>query len=146
MMIKIIARTISGEIIEGLESPFSIGDHVRVVDGGKQYSTYYEAFIYFWGNKERYYLPWEGQNKDEIGEMPKTWKIINMAVHEVGNIIIYHIRSRDGKNCVVNGKGIELTNSHNRNRALFDCLEIYKLPLNGRVTPHEWTEKLYKIR
>ena len=146
MMVKIIARTISGKIIEGLESPFTIGDHVRVVDGGRQYSTYYEAFIYFWGNKERYYLPWEGQNKDKIGEMPKTWKIINMAVHEVDNIIIYHIRSRDGKNCVVNGKGIELTNFHNHNRVLFDCLEIYKLPLDGRVTPHEWTEKLYKIR
>lgn len=135
-------------------SKFNIGDYVKVVDGGHQYSSYDTAFEFFWGNKERFYLPYSGADEYEnesdfqaaMARIPQRWKVINMAVHDLSpHVILYHIRSEDGKNCVVNDGAIELIDFHHRNREHVSKIMIYQLPLNGRVMKHQWTEKLYKI-
>jgi hypothetical protein len=126
---------------------------VKVVDTGHQYSSYDTAFKFFWGNKERFYLPYSvGEYENDIAyqaamaRMPQRWKIINMAVHDLSpDTILYHIRSEDGKNCVVKDEAIELIDFHRRNREHVSKIMIYQLPTNGRVMKHKWTDKLYKI-
>ena len=142
----IIAKLHDGKEVQ-MYSKFNIGDYVKVVHTGHQYSSYVTAFKFFWGDTKRYYLPYGGTNYEERKrDMPTRWKIINMAVHETyENIILYHIRSVDGKNCVVSEGAIELMDFHHRNREPIGKLMIYQLPLNGNVMKHKWTEKLYKI-
>lgn len=148
---KVIAKLHDKEVT--MYSKFNIGDYVKVVDTGHQYSSYDTAFEFFWGNKERFYLPYnadEYENESDfqaaMARIPQRWKVINMVVHDLSSdIILYHIRSEDGKNCVVNDYAIELINFHRRNREHVGKIMIYQLPTNGKVMKHKWTDKLYKI-
>lgn len=148
---EVIAKLRDKEVT--MYSKFNIGDYVKVVDTGHQYSSYDAAFKFFWGNKERFYLPYSvGEYESEsdfqaaMARIPQRWKVINMVVHDMSpDIILYHIRSEDGKNCVVNSGAIELIDFHHRNREHVGKIMIYQLPSNGRVMKHKWTDKLYKI-
>ena len=149
---EVIAKLRDKEVT--MYSKFNIGDYVKVVNTGHQYSSYDTAFKFFWGNKERFYLPYYGVDEYEsesdfqaaMARIPQRWKVINMVVHDMSpDIILYHIRSEDGKNCVVNSGAIELIDFHHRNREHVGKIMIYQLPSNGRVMKHKWTDKLYKI-
>jgi len=140
----IVARLHGGKEVT-LYSEFNIGDYVEVINSGYQYPAYSNAFIYFWGNTETYNIPWGLRDEDKIEETPKLWKIINMAIHEsYRTTILYHIRSRDGKNCVVGEEALKLADYHYRDRTPIHKRIIYQLCNNP--TPHEWKEKLYKIK
>ena len=151
-MCEVIAKMRDGGEVK-MYSNFNIGDYVKVVDTGHQYSSYDTAFKFFWGNKERFYLPYcanEYENESDfqsaMARIPQRWKVINMAVHDFfPDTIVYHIRSIDGKNCVVGAGAIKLLNFHHRNREPIGKIMIYQLPSNGNVMKHKWTEKLYKI-
>jgi hypothetical protein len=125
--------------LQPINSEFEIGDYVKVIDPGHQYSTYTDAFKYFWGDSNNYYIPWDTTCHEFI------WKIINMAVHPSENIVLYHIRTCDGKNAVVNGQAITLSNYHKRNRTHLHTIVLHQLSMNGNSKPHKWTEKLYEI-
>ena len=141
----IIAKLHDGKEVQ-MYSKFNIGDYVKVVHTGHQYSSYNTAFKFFWGDTDRYYLPYGADYEEKKRDMPTRWKVINMAVHDMSpDIILYHIRSEDGKNCVVNSGAIELIDFHHRNREHVGKIMIYQLPANGRVMKHKWTDKLYKI-
>lgn len=140
----IVAKLNDGKEVQ-MYSQFNIGDYVKVVNTGHQYSSYNTAFKFFWGDTDRYYLPYIG-DEYEMARMPQRWKVINMAVPNMPpNCILYHIRSEDGKNCVVNEGAIKLMDFHHRNREPIGKLMIYQLPSNDNVIKHQWTEKLYKI-
>ncbi len=148
---EVIAKLRDKEVT--MYSKFNIGDYVKVVNTGHQYSSYNTAFEFFWGTTERFYLPYsvgEYENESDfqaaMARIPQRWKVINMAVHDFSpDVILYHIRSEEGKNCVVNDGAIELIDFHHRNREHVSKIMIYQLPANGRVMKHKWTEKLYKI-
>lgn len=135
-MSKVIAKLVDGKEIEK-DTPFNIGDFVKVTDSWHQYSAYRDAFNYFWGNNKAYYLPYEGK------DTPKIWKIINMALHPSNGKILYHIRTIDGKNAVVNGSALKKIEYHKRNRKNIHPIMIYQLCINPM--PHSWKEKLYKV-
>jgi hypothetical protein len=149
---EVIAKLCDGKEVQ-MYSKFNIGDYVKVVHTGHQYSSYNTAFKFFWGDTDRYKLPYSvGEYENDVAfqaamaRMPQRWKIINMAVHDMSpDIILYHIRSEDGKNCVVSAGAIKLIDFHHRNREPIGKLMIYQLPLNGNVMKHKWTDKLYKI-
>lgn len=134
-MSYIVYRNKYGDL-QPINSKFEIGDYVEVVDSGHQYSTYTDAFKYFWGDSKNYYIP---SNKSKF-----IWKIINMAVHPNDGNILYHIRTCDGKNAVVNEQAITLSNFHKRNRCHLHTIVLHQLPMDGNSKPHKWTEKLYK--
>jgi hypothetical protein len=141
-MCEVIAKLSDKEVT--MYSKFNIGDYVKVVDAGHQYSSYIAAFKFFWGDTERYYIPYNYEEKN--AELPTCWKVINMAIHPTDkDVIMYHIRSIDGKNCVIGEKGIKPLNFHHRNREPIGKIMVYQLPFNGDVMKHKWTEKLYKI-
>lgn len=149
---EVIAKLCDGKEVQ-MYSKFNIGDYVKVVHTGHQYSSYNTAFKFFWGDTDRYNLPYSvGEYENDVAfqaamaRMPQRWKIINMAVHDMSpDIILYHIRSEDGKNCVVSAGAIKLIDFHHRNREPIGKLMIYQLPWNGNVMKHKWTDKLYKI-
>lgn len=123
--------------LQPISSKFEIGDYVKVVDSGHQYSTYTDAFKYFWGDSNNYYIP---SNKSKF-----IWKIINMAIHPSDGNILYHIRTCDGKNAVVNEQAITHSNFHKRNRCHLHTIVLHQLPMLGDSKSHKWTAKLYKI-
>ena len=142
---EVIAKMCDGSE-EKMYSNFNIGDYVKVTQPGHQYSSYTAAFKFFWGDTERYYIPYGASYEDKNTGMPTRWKVINMAIHPTDkNAILYHIRSIDGKNCVVGGGAIKPLNFHHRNREPIGKIMIYQLPYHGNVMKHKWTEKLYKI-
>lgn len=142
---EVIAKMCDGDEVK-LYSNFNIGDYVKVTNPRQQYPSYDTAFEFFWGDTERYYIPYGTSHEEKNGEMPTRWKVINMAIHPVvNNAILYHIRDIDGKNCVVNAGAIKLMDFHHRNREPIGKLMIYQLPWDGNVMKHKWTDKLYKI-
>lgn len=117
-------------------SEFCIGEYVKIIDTGCQYSTYDAAFLYFWGDKKNVYL--NEHSKEQY------WKIINMAVHCSMPRIIYHIRNCKGENAVIGGDGIESVTFHKRNRNTCRSIVIEKLPLSSASTQkHNWKDKLW---
>ena len=140
----IVAKLHDGKEVT-LYPKFNIGDYVEVINSGYQYPAYSNAFIYFWGNTETYNFPYGADYEVRKGETPKLWKIINMAIHEsYRTTVLYHIRSIDGKNCVVGEEALKLADYHYRDRTPIHKRIIYQLRINP--TPHEWKEKLYKIK
>lgn len=135
-MSYIVYRNKYGDL-QPIRSKFEIGDYVKVVDSGHQYSTYTDAFKYFWGDSKNYYI---FSNNTKF-----IWKIINMAVHPSDGNILYHIRTCDGKNAVVNEQAITLSNFHKRNRCHLHTIVLHQLRTLGDSKSHKWTEKLYKI-
>ena len=134
-MSYIVYRNKYGDL-QPISSKFEIGDYVEVMDAGHQYSTYTDAFRYFWGNDRNYYIPY---HKSKF-----IWKIINMAIHPNDGNILYHIRTSDGKNAVVNEQAITLSNFHKRNRCHLHTIVLHQLQTLGDSKSHKWTEKLYK--
>ena len=137
----------------------NIGDYVEVVDPGHQYTTYQDAFDYFWGGAAPYKIPYD----DPCA--PKVWKVINMVCHcDRDAVILYHIRTVDGKNALVNRGAIRPLHRHERNRMHVHDIMIYQLPSmpylrskekceenssmlddDGNIIKHDWKEKLYEI-
>lgn len=136
-MSYIVYRNKCGDL-QPISSKFEIGDYVKVTDPGHQYSTYTDAFKYFWGDGKNYYIPWD-KTCDKF-----IWKIINMVVHPSDGNILYHIRTTNGRNAVVNDQAIILSNFHKRNRSHLHTIELHQLSMSGNSMPHKWTEKLYK--
>lgn len=129
-----------------LQSKVFIGDYVELTDCGGQYSAYTDAFLYFWGDKKSYYIEYNLGDWKPLNVVPKYWKVINMAVNPDGRTLMYHIRSVDGKNCVVNGNAIELSSFHKRNRIPNGKVMVYQLRNNSAdIVAHEWTDKLYEV-
>ena len=91
-----------------------IGDIVKITDGGEQYSTYTTAYRYFWGNEQRYSVPYSfnnhcGDTNVTLNDIENRWIVANMAVHDAfKDEIILHLRSRDFKNCVVSIHGVRV--------------------------------------
>lgn len=135
-MSKVIAKLVNG-LEKKLETKFEIGEYVEVIKPEHQYSSYGQAFNYFWGNLRNYHIPYS------YGERPSIWKIINMALHPSNGKIIYHIRTIDGKNAVVSGDGLRKIDYHKRNRNNIYPIMIYQLCVKSM--PHSWKEKLYKV-
>ena len=144
-MVYIVCKLLGSGKTLHMNSKYGIGDYVEIVDGGHQYSSYVAAYQYFWGDIERYYIDYSFDNGKPHKIVPKYWKIINMALDPSGRTILYHIRTIDGKNSVVNEGAIKLSNFHRRNRIPIGDVKINQLPFNGNVMPHKWTDKLYKV-
>lgn len=121
---KIIGNLNNGKKEVFLNQEVCIGDIVKVTDGGRQYSTYKTAYEYFWGNVERYRIPYGGiwddvlnrhipENGNDtnvtLSELENRWIVANMAVHHQSpHILLLHLRSRDFKNCVVGIEGVKV--------------------------------------
>ena len=122
---------------------FDIGDYVKVSNTGHQYSTYSNAFKYFWGNTKTTHI--EAEHKAD--KLNRIWKVMNMVVHESSTPryydIICHVRSMNGENAVVCSEGLTKLNYHHRNRS--HKIRIFQLPYGGEVEPHDWRDKLYEI-
>lgn len=136
-MSYIVYRNKCGDL-QPINSKFEIGDYVKVIAPGHQYSTYTDAFKYFWGDNKNYYIHWDKRYEF-------IWKIINMAVHPSDGNILYHIRTTNGRNAVVNEQAITFSNFHKRNRSHLHTILLYQLPMDNSSKPHKWTAKLYKI-
>ena len=134
----------------------NIGDYVEVVGPGHQYTTYQDAFDYFWGGAAPYHIPYD----DDDEERPKVWKVINMACHYRDAVVLYHIRTVDGKSALVDNRAIRPLHRHERNRMHVHDIMIYQLPPrpylrseenssmlddDGNIIKHGWKEKLYEI-
>ena len=134
---RIYAKTSKGII--GINIKLSIGDYVHIKDAGCQYSSYTNAFQYFWGDSL------SRRNLHDIDKNDNIWKIINMVVH--GNncdMVICHIRNRKGDNAVIGIDGLELANFHKRNREPIKSFLIYQLPFfSGDSILHDWHDKLW---
>lgn len=116
---------------------FNIGDYVKVVESGHQYSAFTNAFIYFWGNIKCHHLTEEDKKAH--------WKVINMALHPNGVTVLYHIRDVSGKNVVVNSCAIKRDNFHKRNRTNIKEMVIYQIPTSTSITQeHTWKDKLWE--
>lgn len=122
---------------------FDIGDYVKVSNTGYQYTTYDNAFKYFWGNTKTTHIETE-HNGDKLN---RIWKVINMVVHESSSPdyldIICHIRSMNGENAVIGSGGLTKLHYHHRNRVRL--VKIPQLPYHGDVEPHDWKDKLYEV-
>ena len=122
---------------------FDIGDYVKVSNTGYQYTTYNNAFKYFWGNTKTTHI--ETENKGD--KLNRIWKVINMVVHESSTPdyldIICHIRSMNGENAVIGSGGLTKLHYHHRNRVRL--VKIPQLPYHGDVEPHDWRDKLYEV-
>lgn len=126
---------------------FDIGDYVKVSDAGHQYSTYDNAFKYFWGDTKVTYIEYDHNGDGD--KLNRVWKVINMVVHESSSpdypTIICHIRSINGENAVIGTGGLTKLHYHHRNRVRF--VKIPQLPYHGSgdVEPHDWKDKLYEV-
>lgn len=122
---------------------FDIGDYVKVSNTGHQYTTYNNAFKYFWGNTKTTHI----ESKNRADKFDRVWKVINMVVHESSTAdyldIMCHIRTNKGENAVVGVHGLTKLNYHHRNRANY--IRISQLPYHGDVKPHDWKDKLYEV-
>ncbi len=118
-----------------INSYFFVGDYVKIVNCGRQYDTYRNAFLYFWGEDKHYYL----LEKDKS----QIWKVINIVMHENGGTLLYHIRNIKGDNSVVNASAIEPSTHHMKNRCCAKNMLIYQLPYNNNVMRHSWRDKLW---
>lgn len=143
-MLEVVAKTRNGKEVN-LQSEFDIGEYVEVVDTGCQYSSFAAAFLYFWGNTDTINLPFKyGVNNPKDNYYGGVWKVINIALHETPGLgLIYHIRNRNGDNCVVSRSGIKHLNFHKRNRN--NKIMVYQIPKNEDEVKHDWSEKLYEI-
>ena len=120
---------IIGNLNDGKKRVYSnqkvcIGDIVKITDGGNQYSTYDSAYNFFWGNTERYRVPYGGiwddglnyyipENGNDtnvtLSELENRWIVASMAVHDTHpEYILLHLRSRDFKNCVIGIEGVKV--------------------------------------
>ena len=102
---------------------FDIGDYVKVSNTGYQYTTYNNAFKYFWGNTKTTHI--ETENKGD--KLNRIWKVINMVVHESSSPDYLDI----------------ICHYHHRNRVRL--VKIPQLPYHGDVEPHDWRDKLYEV-
>jgi hypothetical protein len=132
---------IIGELTDGrkvhLISNFMIGDYVEIENSGHQYELYKNAFQYFWGDEHTFKLSMNVS-------CPKIWKIINMAIHECSyTTILYHIRTVDGKNSVVNAKALKESSFHKKDRTHLRPLVIFQIPKESENVKHNWKEKLF---
>lgn len=122
---------------------FDIGDYVKVSNTGFQYTTYENAFKYFWGDTKTTYI----ESDHKADKLNRVWKVINMVVHESSTVdyldIMCHIRSKKGENAVIGVHGLTKLHYHHRNRVR--NIRITQLPYHGNVKPHSWKEKLYEV-
>lgn len=97
-------------------SPFKLGDVVRITNHGHIYSTYYKAFEYFKiidkciPKNGIFFLDYEKN-------MSKTnWIVVDLAFHENDkNVVLYHIKNQYGQHLVVNERAITRRNIHLKN-------------------------------
>lgn len=143
-MLEVVAKTRDGKEVN-LQSEFDIGEYVEVVNTGCQYSSFATAFLYFWGNTDTINLPYNYCiNNPKNNYYGGVWKVINIALHETPGLgLIYHIRNRNGDNCVIGPDGIKHLNFHKRNRN--NKIMVYQIPKNEDEVKHDWSEKLYEI-
>ena len=122
---------------------FDIGDYVKVTNPGFQYTTYENAFKYFWGDTKTTYI----ESEHKADKLNRVWKVINMVVHESSTAdyldIMCHIRSKKGENAVIGVHGLTKLHYHHRNRTR--DIRITQLPYHGDVEPHDWRDKLYEV-
>ena len=139
---KIIAKFRKGDEIE-VDLPFDVGDYVKVSNTGFQYTTYNNAFKYFWGDTKVTHI----ESDHKADRLNRIWKVMNMVIHESSTPryydIICHVRSMNGENAVVCSNGLTKLNYHHRNRS--HKIRISQLPYHGDVEPHDWRDKLYEI-
>ena len=103
-------KYISGKV-GSINSPYTIGDIVTVVDPGAQYSGWRQLFRKLWGTEESFHIDYEYDRdlgvcvpigKDKF----KVWKVVN-AVY-IPHYVYYHIRDAYGNNTVVNSGALSL--------------------------------------
>lgn len=88
---------------------FKLGDIVRIVNVGEQYTTYTNAFKIFnildktKNNGSFDYLDYEY-------DYNCNWIVCGIAVHENSDDIIYHIMNIKKQHMVINEDGLELRN------------------------------------
>ena len=103
-------KYISGKV-GNIDSPYTIGDIVTVVDPGAQYSRWKQLFKKLWGTEESFHIDYKYDNKLCVcvpirKDKFKVWKVVN-AVYVPHNIY-YHIRDVDGNNSIVNSGALSL--------------------------------------
>ena len=85
---------------------FNVGDIVKVYSAGHQYDSYVDAFEYFWGKKNgNYSLRYLAHRITNLKK--NVWVVVNMAVHPWSDMIMYYIRTQDGKKVVIGEDGLE---------------------------------------
>ena len=111
---KIIGNKRNGGRITFNNCGVCIGDIVRVMDAGEQYSSYISAFQHFWGGDKNYYIPYGGRRNRyksnvKLSDRENTWIVKNMALHgDHPEYILLHLRSRDFKNVVLGIQGVKV--------------------------------------
>ncbi len=115
-----------------------IGDIVKIMDGGSQYTTYTNAFLYFgFGKTKPFYVNYKyddyqigkrSKSNVKLGDRKNEWMVVNMAVHyDFHNQIILHLRSRDFQNCVIGIEGVKVIRPVKKRPEILDVYEIPKI-------------------
>lgn len=115
-----------------LKNEFCIGDVVSILDGSDQYSSYSNAFEHFWRENKVYEVPYRYTKRKprkksnvELNNKQNTWIIAGAAVHSYDHSrIVFHLRSRDYKNCVFSSNGLSLIKESKKRGQVLEINQI----------------------
>ena len=102
-------------------NPIKIGDLVNVTDYGERYSSYTDAFKFFWGGDKCY-----GYSYNNEPSKKKLWKVMGLARHGYGNKILAYIQDREFNKLVINLDALKLFKQIGKQKEYFLTLKTIK--------------------
>lgn len=107
------------------KSAIRVGDFVKIKDYGQIYSTYYMAFLYFWGNTESY-RP-NLNNKELFAAHNKLWKVEKLAFHGryIINDLLAYVKDRNNNKMVISVDGLKIFKTFHKRS--YEKIEIERI-------------------
>lgn len=104
-----------GSKFKFIDVDFTVGDIVNVINPGAQYSHWDELNLFVLGRDTAYRIPYVyGENgviMPKNSEVLKKWKVVNVIKAKnfyTGEMIVYHIRDKEGHDSFIGPKGLKL--------------------------------------